>query len=145
MVRAERRAGRCRRGGAVAVEFAIIAPTLVFLVFAGVDYGRFAYTAVAVAQGARAGASYGAFHYYDPNNSQPWYNGCTNAAKNEMADFNPALITVTPTPVRYAAIYYRSSVQVSYPFNTILTWPGLPNQITLTETVVMSSVQQQLP
>jgi Flp pilus assembly protein TadG len=143
MVRADRKGRRSRARGAVAVEFAFVAPILVLIVFGCVDFGRFAHTAVALANAARAGASYGAFHYYDQNNPAPWTTGCQNAAIQEMSDFNIGPNNVTAEADRYAALYYRAKVTVQYQFNTVVSWPQFPNQITMQQTVVMSAVQQR--
>src|SRR5580693_3294811 len=54
-----RRLRRCD-GGASAVEFAFLAPVLIYLAIGMVDIGRYAYYSILAANAARAGAQYGA-------------------------------------------------------------------------------------
>lgn len=58
-MRSLRRFARATSGGA-AVELAVVFPVLLLLIIGVVDYGRVLYTAVTVANAARAGAEYGA-------------------------------------------------------------------------------------
>ena len=78
-----------------------------------VDFGRFAYTAIAVSNGARAGGSYGSTHFYVPSSPGPWQDGCRTAVLEEMADFDPAQVTVSSSGVPESASRYRAEIQVT--------------------------------
>src|SRR5438477_12753384 len=92
---------RCR-GGAAAMEFALMAPVLVTMVLGCVDFGRFAYNYIAVTNAARAGAAYGAMNNYTSSTQTTWTSGITQAAKDAMTQqvgsSNISNLTVTVTP-----------------------------------------------
>jgi Flp pilus assembly protein TadG len=129
------------RRGAAAVELAVVLPVLVLIVLGCVDFGRFAYTYVAVTNGARAGAGYGSVHPYPANGYARWQALVVQATKNEMSDFNPAQIQVTAAAVNDTATLWRAQVDVSYPFQTLIPWPGIPSQLTLSSRAAMRNVR----
>src|SRR5438105_4061825 len=76
---------RSRRAGAAAVEFAIVLPVLVTVLLGATDFGRFSYSAIAVANAARAGAAYGSMNSFSSSVSA-WQTGIQNAVTDEMSN-----------------------------------------------------------
>lgn len=82
-----------REKGAVAVEFALILPIFLALIFGIVEYGRAFSIQVSMAEGAREAARYTAIHYKDA--------GVLAAAKQKaidaapIADLQPGEITIS--------------------------------------------------
>ncbi|MBS0265744.1 MAG: pilus assembly protein [Planctomycetes bacterium] len=132
------------RRGAAAIEFAIVLPVLLVALLGMTDFGRFSYTAVAVANAARSGAEYGSMNTCDANNPGPWQAGITQAAVDEfsqMSGFDSSLLTVTVNTATESNGLRRVSVQVAYPFHTLTTWGWIPNSFNLQQTVVMRGLR----
>jgi hypothetical protein len=90
---------RRRRRGAAAVELALILPVFLLLLLGCHDFGRFAYTFIAVTNAARAGAGAGvACQYPDPvagagAGLANWRRRVCDAVAGELGmsgDFSPA-------------------------------------------------------
>ena len=64
--------GHRHRRGATAVEFALVLPVMVTLLLGTVDFGRFAYTQIAVTNAARAGAAFGSMNPYSSATQTNW-------------------------------------------------------------------------
>ncbi|HKI21231.1 MAG TPA: TadE/TadG family type IV pilus assembly protein [Isosphaeraceae bacterium] len=141
-----------QRKGASATELAIILPLFITIVLGCVDFGRFAYTYIAVSNAARAGAAW-AMTNKPANMAAPtatWQNQISTAVSNEMSlqpGFQANNVTVgTVTPVLNAdGSTYGFTVTVSYPFTTIVNWNvsgyGIPSSITLTQQVTMRFIR----
>jgi Flp pilus assembly protein TadG len=151
------RAGRRRRRGSSATELAIILPLFMTIVLACVDFGRFAYTYIAVTTAARAAA---AWEMVNPpgNSSSPsaaWQNSVKQAAINEMSQqpgFQSSSLQVTLTDsqknyVETESTYgtWRFTITASYPFQTLVTWSlggyGIPHSMTLARSVTMRGIR----
>jgi Flp pilus assembly protein TadG len=148
---------RSVRRGVAAVELALFLPPLVLIAFGCVDFGRFAYTYISVTSAAGSAASYAAQNPYST-----WGTGVRQAAVNEMqgsngsgqgavagggskgsGHFTSSSLTVsTPvvTPSSQGDGRWSVSVTVSYPFKTVVPYPGIPKSMTLTRTAVMPGV-----
>jgi hypothetical protein len=113
----------------------------VLIVLGCVDFGRFAYTYVAVTNAARAGAGYGAVHPYAANGYAGWQAQVAQAARDEMTGFDASQIQVTAEAANDSATLWRAQVTVSYPFQTLIPWPGIPSQLTLSRQVAMRNVR----
>jgi Flp pilus assembly protein TadG len=129
------------RSGAAAVEFAIVLPLLVLLVFGCVDLGRSIGAYTIVSNSARVGAEYGATHGYTAFNYTSWQNQVIAAATQEMqgtgASFDPNRLTVTVTATPTTGNLYRTTVVATYSFNMLTSVPGLPTQFAVTHSVTM--------
>ncbi|HEY2249896.1 MAG TPA: TadE family protein [Planctomycetaceae bacterium] len=128
-----------RRAGAAAVEFAIVLPVLVTILLGATDFGRFSYSAIAVANAARAGAAFGSMNSSSSSYST-WQAGIENAVTDELSNssaFDAASVTVDVTTVTEGTGLTRVSVQVTYPFTTIVSWSYLPSSFNLQHTCVM--------
>jgi Flp pilus assembly protein TadG len=109
---------------------------LTAIVLGGVDFGRFAYNYVAVQNAARAGATNACMNNYTSSTQSTWSANAVQAAKNEMTSqtgYNSSNLTVSVNPVLDANGLRRVQVTASYPFTTIVNWPGLPNSVTLSQ------------
>jgi Flp pilus assembly protein TadG len=126
---------RCRRGTAL-TEFAFLLPVLLFLFVVGVDYARVFKASIVVTQCARNGALYAS----DPNvaNSLP-FESVEEAALVEAGELESSP-TVTTTTGADTSGYTWTEVTVRYPFKTLLTLPGVPNQVDIVRTVRMRNV-----
>ena len=143
--RARRLKHACRqRRGAAAVEFAIVLPILVTILLAATDFGRFSYSAIAVANAAQCGASYGCMNPYDSSTQSAWQAGIQQAVTDELsqsAAFDTSQLTVTVVTVTEISGLRRVSVQVTYPFKTIVSWSFIPSSFNLQQTVVMRGIR----
>jgi Flp pilus assembly protein TadG len=116
------------------VEFALIAPFLIILMLGVIDYGRVYFAFVSVTNGARNGAH---FASGGPSNLADT-SGIRSAA---MADMSELLGTSADNPDIAVAsgndgqgrLY--ADVTVTYTFDTIFPWPGLPNSFDVERTV----------
>lgn len=135
---------RHRPRGAAAVEFALILPLLITLLLGATDFGRFAYNYIAVTNAARAGASYGSMNPYNSTTQSAWQGQVQQAAIDEMTNqtgFNQGQLTVTSSMTVEAGGLKRVQVVAAYPFQPIISWPGLPGTVTLQRTVVLRVIR----
>lgn len=82
-----------REKGAVAVEFALVLPIFLALIFGIVEYGRAFSIQVSMAQGAREAARYTAIHYKDAGFLAAAKQKAIDAAP--IADLQPGEITIS--------------------------------------------------
>jgi Flp pilus assembly protein TadG len=143
-----------RRRGAVAAELALILPLLVLLVLGTVDFGRFAYTYIAVTNAARAGAGYAIMNPYNINNAaatSAWQSAVLQAARDELSNQvgsgNATNLTISPVPTvtRDANGLNRVKITTQYPFTTIINWQwtglGLPHTLTVSSVIEMRMIR----
>ncbi|MGD9713153.1 MAG: TadE/TadG family type IV pilus assembly protein [Thermomicrobiales bacterium] len=161
MSRGEEKSGAVRRGrrsgsrqGSATIEFALLLPILLTIALLVLDFGRYAHTYIAVSNAARAAAGCGSQNPFSPATQSIWVSKVRQAAVDEMAGnswFNEADLTVS-TPVvttettSESGGVWRMSVEVSYPFTTVVNWnhdwtPGYNNTIILRRSVVMRSIR----
>jgi hypothetical protein len=121
------------RRAIAAVELAWLLPFLAFIFVIAVDWARIFYYSVTVTNCARNGALYAC----DPPN-QPYsqYSSVTAAALADAGNLSPTP-TVTSTSGSDANGPYVE-VTVSYPFQTVTSFPGVPASTNLVRTVRMS-------
>ena len=139
------RRARADRCGAVLVEFGLILPILVTIVLAAIDFGRFAHSHIAVTNSARVGAGYACMHPYTAGTESLWQAKIREAAANEMqgvANYDDLLLTMTsPQVTTDSDGQKRVRVEVKYPFQTLVTWPFLPNTFLMTRAVEMRFIR----
>jgi Flp pilus assembly protein TadG len=138
-----------KRGGAAAVELAVLMPFLCFLFAAAVDYARIFYYGVTVQNCARNGA-YFASDY--PDNSYIYNNIYGYTSLNDAVLRDASNLSPTPT---YAVAYGPNAngpftqtaspangggyvqVTVSWTFNSLTNYPGIPSVVSLNRTAIM--------
>jgi Flp pilus assembly protein TadG len=137
-----------RRRGSTTLELAIVLPLLLTTALLAVDYGRFASTYIAVTNAARAGAYYGSFH--PVGNKAAWDAAIRQAVEDELdvqnsTKFNAADLSMAePIVVDEGGGMRRVTVDVSYPFRTVVNWPFLPgynDDLMLRRVVVMRGIR----
>ena len=122
-----------RRRAVAAVELAVLLPFLAFLFVIALDWARIFYYSETVANCARNGALYGS----DPYSSyKSPYTSVTQAALADASNLSPAP-TVTSTSGSDSNGSYVE-VTVSYPFQTVTNFPGVPASTNVVRTVRMN-------
>ncbi|MGQ9920349.1 MAG: TadE/TadG family type IV pilus assembly protein [Desulfobacca sp.] len=127
--------------GSVAVEFAIILPLLIMMVFAIIDFGNMLYTKHIITNASREGARYGVAYRVDSNNNRI-LPSCqtteiTQIINNYLTDKLPSGTWEIPT-LNYDIASKRLTVTVNAkkdwmsPLGLVLT-----NPFTLSATTVM--------
>ncbi len=150
------RAIHSERGTAV-VEFAILAPVLIFLLIGLVEIGRYTYFALLASNAARAGVQYGA----QTTGTAADVAGMQFAASGDGAALpsswgtpaasNYCLVTnsdgslggacpATGTPQANWTYFVR--VTVSGTINPIFHYPGIPTSVPISATAVMRVANQ---
>lgn len=135
---------RAQRGGAAAIEFAIVLPVLLTILLGACDFGRVFYSTIAIANAARSGAAYASINPFDSATQTAWTAGVNQAVKDELSQitaFDTSKLTVTTTNVVESGGLRRVSVQVTYPFKTLISWSSIPSSFNLQQTVVMRCIR----
>jgi Flp pilus assembly protein TadG len=138
-----RRQNRCR-SAATALEFAVILPLLLTLVLGCVDFGRFAHSYIVVTNSARVGASFATVNPYTPETYALWQNSVQQAVVQEMTglnQFDSQALVVQTTVIPGSNQSWTVQIDVSYPFQTLIAWPGIPSSLNLHQTVVMRTIR----
>lgn len=122
------------RTGAVATELAVTLPLLILLCLTTVDLGRFAYAYIAVGNTARVGAEYGATRRYDTAMAATWQQQIAAAMREDFSttsELDTSLLNIQfqVTPDSYDLD--RVCITASYPFTTVIAWPGIPQSIAM--------------
>jgi Flp pilus assembly protein TadG len=146
-----RRKANHRRRGSSATELAIILPFFLTIALGCVDFGRFAYTYIAVTNAARAGASWTMLNKPSSMTSPPaaWQNSIVSTVTNEMSQqpgFQSSSLTVgTVTPTTETGGTWRFTVTAKYPFQTLVNWSvggyGIPHTFNLQQQVTMRGIR----
>jgi hypothetical protein len=105
-----------------------------------VDLGRGVFSHIALSNAVREGAMYGATTGFTPFTQAAWQTEVEERVTQEMAndnDFQSGNLTVTITTATDADDRASLTVTGSYPFETVVDWPGLPHQIQLRHQVSM--------
>jgi Flp pilus assembly protein TadG len=121
-----------RRRGTAAVELAVLLPFLVFVFVIGIDYARVFYHGLTLNNCARNGALYGSLNPTNAADSA----GIQAAALVDATNLSPQP-TVSSTTGTDAAGNPYVRVTVSYTFQTITQYVGVPNSVPLSRTVQM--------
>jgi len=121
----------------MAVETAVLTPPLVLLTLLAVDFGRAYRFEMIVRQAAHAGAAHGATRTFSTVTQSEWEMAVREEVNQNMQDlsnFDANLLTTDVTTFEESIGVFRVQVQVHYPFETIVPWPGLPERIELEAT-----------
>jgi Flp pilus assembly protein TadG len=139
--------------GTSLVEFAIVAPVLIFLLIGTIEVSRYAYYSILAANAARAGVQYGAQSTTTALDS----TGITNAARSDgqnlaawaitpshlcsVSGAAPSQCTISTSSPPTNTIYYVQ-VQVTGTFRSLMNYPGIPNNVPVTGSAIMRVVSQ---
>jgi Flp pilus assembly protein TadG len=143
---------RSERGSSL-VEFAIVAPVFIFLLVGIIEIGRYTFFAILVANAARAGVQYGAQNTFTAQDIA----GMTNAALQDanplpQMSASPSFFcetqagAITPCPASGAtpapnSVYYVEVVTTGT-FKSLLSYPGIPNNIPISGKAIMPVISQ---
>ena len=134
------------------VEFALVAPILVLLFMGVVELGRYAYYAILASHAARAAAAWGAQSpmtatsasgmtsaaIADAGNLANWTTAPGGITSSCLASINGGALQACPTSnVIPANTVYFVQVNVTGRFNTLIRYPGLPDQVTVSGSSTM--------
>jgi len=133
------------RSGAALIEFAIVLPMLVTLALACIDFGRFAYTEINVTNAARVGAGYASVHPYSDSTRPLWQSNIRQVVINELKhiqDFDESRLQLPNATVTVDGDgQKRVRIEVTYPFNTLVTWPFLPSHVAIKRVTEMRFIR----
>jgi Flp pilus assembly protein TadG len=123
-----------KRAGVAATEFAIVCPLLLLLALACSDFGRIAHFHEVVANAARSGAETGATRQFTDFTRPFWEAEIRQSVVSEMQNlqaFDESELSYSLSTTTDVDGLARIVVDVSYPFRTSVTWPGLPSETQL--------------
>jgi TadE-like protein len=147
------RPGRSRAAGQAMVEFALVAPIFLLVLFSIVEFGRYVYTVQILNEAAREGARYAIVHGSQslcPSGPMPGVtvvNPCDPSGQNvktlvvrdATGVAGTSAITATVTWPIDNARGHSVTVTVSYPFQTLIPVVPLPPiQVTGAATLVIN-------
>jgi Flp pilus assembly protein TadG len=122
------------RRATAATELALVLPLLLTLILGCVDFGRIAYTYCAVSNASREGAEYGATHNFTAYTRATWQTRLQQAVTAEMSavpGFDASQLQVNVSTTSDAYGLFRVTVEVEYPFTTVVPWPGTSQNVLL--------------
>jgi Flp pilus assembly protein TadG len=120
------------RAGAAIVELSLLLPMLLFLLLAGMDYSRVFKTSVIVCNCARNGALYAS----DPNISdRSQFDTLDAAIRADASELDASLLNYTTQEGTDASGYGWTQVTVTYPFQTVINYPGIPSSVVISRMV----------
>ena len=146
-----RDAKRHGESGTATIEFAIVLPMMLLLVFGIIEIGRYAYFSIAVSNAARAGVQYGAQNMVTADDS----TGMQNAALGDAYGISGLTATATHTcscsdgtASTCQASDCSSSHRLTYvkvttsgTFQSLLHFPGVPSSFSISSTAVMRAAE----
>jgi Flp pilus assembly protein TadG len=145
------------QSGQSLVEVALLTPILLAVLVGGIELGRYAYLSILVGNAARAGAAYGAQSLPQSVDTSDIQTAADNDFQNNGQNINKLTVTSTtscgcdsggtttsascnpkanPTAGTCAAGHWivMVSVTASGTFNSLFSYPGIPNSITVSRT-----------
>lgn len=139
--------------GTSVIEFALVAPVLVFMLIGLIDVGRGMYFGILAQNAARAGAAYGSQTPTTANDTPGMSTAATTDGSGVTWTVNSQLVCSlnggtpsaascpTGTSPGTGTLYYVK-VQATGSFSTLIHYPGLPSTIPITGTSVVRVVAQ---
>src|SRR5262249_44918109 len=137
--------GRKSRAGSAALELGLVLPVMAILVVGAADFARLFYTAIEVANAARAGVQYGTQSNGATGNTAGMQKAATDDAKQvsgmtvtaarrcQCAD-GTTVDCVTGDCGSYGAPQIYVTVTAQKNFDTVIPYPGVPSSVNLTKT-----------
>ena len=127
------------------IVWLIVLVLLLTIVLGCVDFGRYANTYIVVTNAAREGAFVGVTSPLSTTSQTRWEQIIRDAVVNEMATvvgFDSSRLTVAMSQISDDLEgKSRVRVEVSYPFQTVMPWVGLPDELTLSRAVEMRVIR----
>lgn len=144
------------QSGASLVEFALLAPVMIFLLVGIVEIGRYTFFAILAANAARAGAQYGSTNLttaadstgmisaaeQDGQNLSQWPKDTTATSLCSVNGAAPAKCVLSSSGQPPSGTIYYVQVVVTGTFNTLLHYPGIPTGVPITGSATMRVVSQ---
>ena len=141
---------KSQRGTAM-IEFALLAPVLIFLVIGIIEVGRYVYFGVLAAHAAEAGAQYGAQNLTNATN----LTGMSSAATADAGNLGWTVTAQTlcssggstpsspcPSGTPGSGVIYYVKVNVSGTFHSLLNYPGIPTAAPVGASTIMRVISQ---
>ncbi|MFN6104210.1 MAG: TadE/TadG family type IV pilus assembly protein [Planctomycetaceae bacterium] len=131
------------RSGAVALEFAAVLPVMLLVLVGILEFGRVGSLGIRLAQAARAGAEYGAFHPPDQETMADWARVCEARAREvlaseagvDLSQFEIQCTYTTGSPLG------RVQVVVRHPFPLLAGWSSAPGNLQLQRSAVLPVIR----
>ncbi len=120
------------RRGSTAVEFAIVLPVLMLLAIGCGDFLRVFHFRQVVCNATRCGAMLGAGKQFTAHTAQHWQDEVHQAVAKELMnlpDYQSELASISLSFTTDSDQVKRIRLEATYPFNTVIRWPGLPEQV----------------
>ncbi|WP_158265444.1 TadE family protein [Blastopirellula marina] len=130
---------RSPRHGAIATEFAFVAPVLLLLAIACADFGRIPGHTHVVSNAARSGAETGGSKKFTDFTRPSWEADVKQSIENELANlpsFDPNRMEIDVSTTVDSSGLHVVTVEVMYPFMTSVAWPGIPRETNIRRRVV---------
>jgi Flp pilus assembly protein TadG len=143
------------QGGTSMIEFALVAPVLIFLLIGLIEVGRYTYFGILAANAARAAVQYGAQNLRTASDITGMDNAAVADAQN-LPNWTAANGGITAqylcstgsttgacgsgTPA--AGTIYYVKVTVTGLFTSLLHYPGVPDNIPISATAMMRVASQ---
>lgn len=121
-----------KRPAAASVEFAVLLPFLLFVIFMAVDYARIFYHVISLTNAARNGAVYASAH---PDNVSQ-IEKIKAIVLADTQNLSPAPFVTTQTLLDDSGNNVVE-VTVNWEFPTIINYPGIPNRVNIERKVQM--------
>jgi Flp pilus assembly protein TadG len=147
-----RRLLRSQRGTSM-IEFALVLPVFVFMLVGVIEMGRYTYFAVLAQHAARAGVQYAAQNLQTAADASTSGPATANAAKQDGQSYSQWKVTSwisctnagagTACPATNNAgtvspgLVYYVGVKVTGTFKSLLSYPGIPNNVPISATAIM--------
>jgi Flp pilus assembly protein TadG len=138
------RAPRRARSGTAAVEMALVCPLVLLFAIATTDFGRVMAAYLVVCNAARVGADYGSTNGYTSYTQASWQAAIRQAVNQEMQGllgYQSSQLQLTITTTLDPDALYHVTVEVSYPFTTVVNWPGVPASVLLDHSVTARRIR----
>jgi Flp pilus assembly protein TadG len=113
-------------------------PLLIILCLTSIDFGRLAYAYIALGNAARVGAEVAATRSYSTSTAAARLQEMESAVREDFSTdggLDPSLVSFAADVVSDAYGLHRFTITASYPFSTVVSWPGIPRPLDLQRTI----------
>jgi Flp pilus assembly protein TadG len=132
--------------GQSAVELALLAPVLTFVLVVAADFSRVYYMSIEAANAARAGVQYGAQTTTTASDTAGMQQAALNDASNlsgltaiasNFCECPPSTSHVTCSSTTCSGMEMYVQVNISAQFQTLVHYPGIASTVTLNKSALM--------